>query len=192
MTVLMTDDRSILPVKAERLKLLIAHTFRSRIVVAPALRITTNHFYTPMRLLTLSLLLFASSPLRVFGGEVVTEKAAAEQYEQAEEELKEAQVELESTEAKIRGETIDRQEEPKAGEPLQGNLRGTNGLARSSTAATTEPIVVDEEEAELAREQAKEKLAENKFEEAIGEMAKFFEYHEKRTAGMRANGQESP
>jgi hypothetical protein len=191
MAVLMTDDdRSILPVKAERLKLLIAHTFRSRTVVAPALRITTNNFYTTMRLLTLSLLLLARSPLRVFGGEVVTEKAAAEQYEQAEEELKEAQVELESTEAKIRGEPIDRQEEPKAGEPLQGNLRGTNGLARSSTA--TEPVVVDEEEAELAREQAKEKLAENKFEEAVGEMAKFFEYHEKRTAGMRANGQESP
>ena len=138
-----------------------------------------------MRLLTLSVVLLACSPLRVFGGEAVTEEeAAAQWYKKAEEDLKAAQARLELTKAKIQGETIERQEDPKAGEPPQGNLRGTNGIARSSSAVTN-PVVVDEEEAELAQAQAKEKLAENKFEEAVGEMAKFFEFHELRAAGMR-------
>jgi chromatin segregation and condensation protein Rec8/ScpA/Scc1 (kleisin family) len=143
-----------------------------------------------MRLVTVAVVLLVCSPLTVdAGGDAATEEmAAAERYRQADEDLKAAEAELELVQSKIRHETVDRQEEPKEKEPSQGNLRGTNGLARSST--VTKPDVVDHDEAKLAETQAKEALAENNYEEAVGEMAKFFEFHEQRAAGMRERSNE--
>jgi len=124
--------------------------------------------------------------MRVIGTDTingVTEESASEQLQQAETELTEAHNAVETLEGELRSETVDREEDPKADELPQGNLRGTS-LARSSS--ETPPEVVDEKEAKLAEEQAKEALAKNNFEEAVNEMAKFFEFKELRAAGMRA------
>jgi Flp pilus assembly protein TadD len=142
-----------------------------------------------MRLVTILVVaLLVCAPV-VRGGETdntVTEEMASEHLQHAEEELAETQASVETIEAQLRSQTVDREEEPRTA--ASGNLRGTNNnLARF---AVTPPVVVDEKEAELAEEQAKEALATNDFEEAVTEMAKFFEFKELRAAGMRARSNE--
>lgn len=141
-----------------------------------------------MRLVTiLAVALLLCAPV-VRDGETntVTEEMASEQLQHAEEEMAEAQAAVETIEAQLRSQTVDREEEPRTA--ASGNLRGTNNnLAK---AAVTPPVVVDEKEAELAEEQAKEAMATNDFEEAVTEMAKFFEFKELQAAGMRARSNE--
>lgn len=134
-------------------------------------------------------LLVSSSPLLVSAHASdkpeVSEEVAKERYKQAEEKLQEAHAAVKKAEAQVKSQAIPRQEEPK------GNLRGSSALGRSSSPTEeTNPVVVDEAEAELAEEQAKEALAKNDFEEAVTEMAKFFEFKEMRAAGMRARSAE--
>lgn len=142
-----------------------------------------------MRLITIVVALVACSPLGVSGGDTnaVTQESASEQLQQAETEMAEAKEALATINVELRSQTVDREEELKAGP--RGNLRGTNNLARSAV-PPPDDNVVDELEVERAEEQAKEALAENKFEEAITEMAKFFEQMEKRPAVMRARSNE--
>lgn len=121
----------------------------------------------------------------VVSGDAATEEVAQEHLKQAEEKLAEAHAEVGTLENEIRSQTVaEREEGPK------GNLRGSKNLGRAASQPVTPPPVVDEEEAELAEEQAKEALAKNEFEEAVTEMAKFFEFKELRAAGMRERSNE--